>query len=207
MDTNDYKPNSHKFREDQQQKPAVQEEKRRVERVVKGPAKVKKKNGIYKFADVFISEDVGNVKDYIITDIVVPTVKKAILGAIDMILNGGSGSYGRRSSESNVSYRKYYDEPRDNRRYANTSEKRSRFDHDDIVFETRGDADAALDEMSNVIERYGFVTVADMYDMAHLSQPYTSNRYGWTDIRSAEIVRLLGGGYVIKMPKASPIDR
>ena len=41
--------------------------------------------------------------------------------------------------------------------------------------------------------------------MADLTSPYTSNKYGWTNIRSAEAVRVRDG-YILKLPKAMPID-
>ena len=195
-----YTPNSHRFKEEQKQAA----EKKEIKKVISGTAKPKT-NEFRKFTNIFISEDVKNVKEYILMDVLVPTIKKTILGAIDMILNGGSSSYSGRSSTSKVSYRKYYDDPRDDRRSSNAT-VRTRFDYDDISFPSRGEAEAVREEMNNVIERYGFVTVADMYDMAGLSQPFTSNKYGWTNIRSAEVVRVGGGEYVIKLPKALPID-
>jgi hypothetical protein len=67
-------------------------------------------------------------------------------------------------------------------------------------------AESVREEMCNVIEEYGFVTVADMYDMAGLDQPYTSNKFGWTSIRSAESIRLRDGGYILKLPRPMPID-
>jgi hypothetical protein len=199
-----YQPNSHRFKEEQ--KNAPQDEKR-IEKVVRGPVKTKKKNGLSKAASLFISEDIDNVGEYLLTDWVVPTVKKAILGALDMILNGGRSSYSGRQSGSKVTYRsygKYYDDPGYERRSAGTA--RPRFDYDDIVFANRGEAEAVREEMDNVIERYGFVTVADMYDMAELPQPYTSNKFGWTSIRNAEVVRDREG-YILKLPKAMPIER
>lgn len=200
----DYTPNSHRFKEGKAEVPA----EKKVEKVVTGVAKTKKKSEVSKFADVFISEDAHNVKSYIMNDIIVPTVKKAIMGALDMILNGGSTGYSdRRPTVSKVSYARCYDDPRDSNRAVSVSN--SRFDYDDIMFTTRGDAERVLREMDAVIDEYKIITVADMYDMAGLSCPYTSQRYGWTNIRNAEVVRVRDGndyGYVIKMPKAMPID-
>ena len=59
--------------------------------------------------------------------------------------------------------------------------------------------------MQDMIDRYGVVRVDDMYDMAGLTAPYTSHRYGWTSVRNAESVRVRDG-YIIKMPRAVPID-
>lgn len=202
----DYKPNSHRFKEAQKEEPA----EKKLDKVITGVAKTKKKSGASKFVDVFISEDVHNVKSYFLNDVVVPMLKKGIMGALDMILNGGSVGYSdRRAAESKVSYRRYYDDPRDTKRASSGSSGRSRFDYDEIIFPTRVDAEAILRGMDEALAEYKVVTVADLYDMAGLSQPFTSNKFGWTSIQSAEVVRVRDGydyGYVIKLPKASPID-
>lgn len=197
-----YKPNSHKFKAEQK---ALTAEEKKVEKVVSGTAKLKKKSELGKFARIFISDDVKNVKEYIIMDVLIPTAKKAIMGAIDMALNGGNIGYNGRSSTSKVSYRNYYDARRDDRHSYNETRTRTRFDYDDIIFETRAEVEAVRDQMEEIIDRYGFVTVADFYDMADLSAPYTSNKYGWMNIRNAEPVRVRDG-YILKLPKASPID-
>ena len=90
-------------------------ERKKVEKVVTGKVKTKKKSEVSKFADVFISEDAANVKSYIIFDVLVPTIVDTIrdiaIGSLDMIFGRGTGrNRSGRSSSSNptyVSYRKY----------------------------------------------------------------------------------------------------
>ena len=62
-----------------------------------------------------------------------------------------------------------------------------------------------ISKMDEIIDTYGIVTIADFYDLAGVTGDYTTNNYGWTNIRSAEVVRVRDG-YIIKMPKAMPID-
>lgn len=202
-----YKPNSHRSKEGQKETSIA---KRKVEQVVKGKVKTKKKSDLRKFTDVFISEDAANVKSYVFMDVLVPAVKKAISDivrdGIDMILYGETGHRKKRSDTSYVSYRSYSDK-RDDRRYANDSRSRTGLDYDDLVFNSRGDVEAVREQMNDVIDRYGFVTVADFYEMAdpNLTPPYTSNKYGWVNIRNAEPVRVRDG-YILKLPRAMPID-
>lgn len=202
----DYKPNSHRFREDQKSLAPV--EKKKVEKVVKGSVKTKKKGSISKLSDVLISEDANNVKSYILLDVLVPTVKKAIVDivtdAVNMIFLGGTGRSKTTSSSNYISYNRLA-EPRD--RYDSSSPRAgSRFDYENIVFASRVDAEAIIEQMNDIISSYGFVTVADLYDMADLSHPYTSNDYGWTSIVSAAVIHVRDG-WVIKLPKARPIDK
>ena len=201
-----YTPNSHKYKEEQ--KHAASEEKR-VTKVVKNPVKTKT-NEVRKLADIFISEDIANVKSYIFMDVLVPAIKKAIYdivtNGIDMFLYGGSGKNKSNSTSSKVSYRNYY-EKKNNNGYRGSENVQSRngFDYDDIIFSNRGEAEAVKQQMHDVIDQYGIVTVADLYDMAGLTAPYTSQKYGWMSVGSAEAVRVRDG-YMLKLPRAVPID-
>ena len=60
--------------------------------------------------------------------------------------------------------------------------------------------------MDELISIYGFVSVADLYDMVGITQPYTYNKYGWTNLNSASATKLRGGGYLLNLPKALPLD-
>ena len=60
--------------------------------------------------------------------------------------------------------------------------------------------------MDELIATYGVVRVADFYELVGVTGNYTDNKYGWTDIRNASVVRARDGGYIIKLPKAFPID-
>ena len=208
MNEQEYKSNSYKSREEQTKNP---ETEKRVEKVVQGKVEAKKKP-IHRFTDVFISEDIANVKSYILMDVLVPAIKKAVsdivTNGIDMILYGESGRSKNRSSGSKISYVNYYDRRNDDRRYdePRNSSSRGGLNYDDLKFERRRDAEAVLDQMSEVIEHFGFVTVSDMYDMADVTAPFTGNKYGWTNVRNAEVVSTRDG-YLIKLPKAQLIDR
>jgi len=203
----EYQSNSHRSRESQAEEPA--QEKRVVEKVVSGQVTTRENKG-RKFRDVFISEDAANVKSYIVMDVLVPAIKNAISAvvkdSIDMIFGTSSSSGRAKTVGSRVSYRNYYDDPRDSRRdYDNYS---SRFDYDDIVYTTRGDAEAVRRMMIDTIRKYGIVTVADMYDMSGEVPPHTAFKYGWMNMRSIETIepRRVRDGYILALPKASPID-
>lgn len=203
-----YTPNSHKYKDEQKNAPA---EEKRVTKVVKGPVKTKK-NEARRFADIFISEDISNVKNYIFMDVLVPAIKKAVYdivtNGIDMFLYGGSGRNKSNSSSSKVSYRNYYERKDNNNsgyRGSENAKPRNSFDYDDIIFGNRGEAEAVKQQMQDVIGRYGVVTVADLYDMADLTAPYTSQKYGWMDVSGAEAIRTRDG-YMLKLPRAVPID-
>ena len=200
-----YPANSRKSREEQKQLP---QKKNRVEKVVTGQARTKKKSEVRKLADNFLAEDMSSIKNYAITDVLIPSVKKAIKdivsNGIDMLLYGGSGD--RRDSRADrVSYRKYSDKGDDYRRYSENRNRSFYFDSD-VIVDTRGEAEEILRRMDDLIATYGMASVADLFDLAGLSCEYTDNKYGWTSIRTAEVIRARDGGYAIKMPRAMPID-
>lgn len=183
-------------------------EGKRAEKVVHGKVKTKK-NNTRKLTDVFITEDAANVKNYVLFDVIVPSIKKAlydlVVGALDMTLFGGrGGGNSKRSISDKVSYRDYNSiSKRDERSYGNTRTT-SGYSYDDIVLETRGEAESVLSRMDEIIEEYDSVRVADLYDLVGITGDYTDNKYGWTNIRNARVVRTRDG-YKIEMPRALPL--
>jgi hypothetical protein len=200
---NDYKPNSHRYKEEQKNK----ETEKKIEKVVTGKVITKKKNGFTKLASEIISEDAKNVKSYIIGDVLIPAMKKAIsdivTNGIDMILYGGSRP-GKRSTADRISYSGYYGGSTSSREPRTVSTYNG-YSFDDIILATRGEAQDVLDRMDEVIESFGVVSVADLYDLVGITGRYTDNKYGWTNLRDAEVIRVRDG-YMIKMPRAKVLD-
>ena len=201
----DYKSNSHKSKENTtDSKPAGQK------KVISGTATRKKKSEMSKIAGSVIAEDAANVGNYIMQDVLIPSLKKAIsdivTNGIDMLLYGETGVTKRRESgsSSRVSYRSYYDkrEPGNSGAYKRSN---SYYDFDEVVVDSYAEADRILSRMDEQIVDCGSVCVGDMYDYAGLPMNWTDNKYGWTDIRDARPERTRDGKYVIRMPKAKPI--
>lgn len=195
----EYKPNSNKARE--------QHEEKKVRRVATGPVKTRKKSDAQKLADIFVTEDMDSVKSYIFLDILVPAIKRAIsdivTNGIDMILYGETGHTKRNSGGSRVSYNSLYDSDRNSSR--TVTRGRTGFDYNQVEFDNRADADAVLAELDDLMAQYHVVSVMDFYVAAGVPTDYTHQKYGWTDIRSAGVIRTRNG-YIIKMPKAMPLD-
>ncbi len=196
----EYKPNSHKSKENPQQS-AILEKK--IEKVIDGSAKTRKKKGVHKLAGVFLSDDVDHVKSYILEDILLPAIKDFILDTVKALL-GVSGRTGKSSTASKVSYRSYYDKEND-RRSDRFPKARTGYDYDDIVLDNRGEAEDVLSRMDELISVYGLVSVADLYDLVGVTGNYTDNKYGWTDIRSASVIKVRDG-YMLKLPRVLPLN-
>ena len=207
MNDLNYRSNSHKSKE---QSSAVPEKK--FDKITSGDIKTQKKSGASKLVETFISEDIHNVKSYVVSDVIVPAFKKLaydiITDAAAMFFYGDEGR-NKRSGGNNVakvSYSNFYDQ-RDSNRFSRDDPRSvsNRLDYEDLVFATRGDAEAVRMLMRDAIDRYGHVTVNDMYDACGKTAPWTADKYGWTNLSTATVVNTRDG-YKIKLPSARPID-
>ena len=211
-----YKPNSHKSKAEEKEP----EKEKKIEKVVTGEVISKKKSGMRKFGDVFLSEDVSNVKNYIFTDILLPAGKKVIsdvvtnivdtisdviANGIEMALYGEVGKSRSKSTSSRHSYTEFYERPGRTRMDPVQARIRTAYDIDDIIVKTRGDAEDVLSRMAELIATYGTVSVADLYEMVGKTGTYTDNNYGWTDVRTGSPVRL-HDGYLLRLPRPMPLD-
>lgn len=198
-----YKPNSHKSKEQQEPVP-----EKKLEKVVQGKVTTKKKSEVSKLADIFVPGDVANVKSYVVMDVLVPAVKKAIsdivTNGIDMILYGESGRTRKSGPASRVSYSQYYDRDRV-RRDREPVAPRANYSYNDILLNNRGEAEEVLARMDELVATYGMVSVADLNELVGITGNYTDNNYGWTNIKSAYVQRVRDG-YLLKLPRAIPID-
>lgn len=204
---NDYTPNSHKFREGQQ---TTAEERKKPEKVISGTAKVKKKTGAQKFADVFIADDISTVKHYFIYEVVIPILKGAICDigkrGLDGLFGGKKSGYSD-SRVDKVAFRDYSAISRfDSVPYTGSESKRV-YSYDKVIIDTRGEAEEIIVRMDEIMKEYGNVSVADFYELAGVTDyDFTAHDYGWKDIRSADVLRV-GEGYMLKLPKAFPINK
>ena len=178
------------------------EEKKKIEKVVSGPVKVKKKSGFRTFLGNIFNDDTDSMKSYIVNDVIIPAIKKGISETVNIILGGVPGQ-GSRSTAQKVSYRRYYDEPS----YSTREPAQTKYDYDEIAFASRGDAEGVLTQMCDLIETYGQCSLADMYEAAGMSCDYTYNNYGWTNLSSSSTRRTRNGEYVLDLPKPRPLKR
>lgn len=201
----DYRSNSIKSKtEDVTEAPP-----KKVEAVVSGQVKTKEKTGWQKFVSRFISEDMDDIGNYILSDVLIPAGKKLIVDVVDsLVYPGGRGSASRSSGGPNtVSFRNYRAEQE---RRSSNSVRRSNYtqsvlDYDSLIFNSRVEAETVLQKMMEMLETYGLVSIADMYDLAGVTHPFTYDKYGWYDLRNSDVIRT-NEGYYIKTPKVVSLD-
>lgn len=211
MENYNFKPNSHKYKAEQAELSEKKIEKKEIEKVIKGVAKVRKKSPMRKFMDTFITGDIESVKEYALNDVIVPFVKKAlydiITGCADIFIYQGKGHKKHTTKAGNISYQSFYN---GGDRFGGSSSSApkttSGYSPDDIVVSTYSDAEDVLNRMNEIIENYGMVSVADLYDLVGIPDEYTDQKYGWKNLRNAEPVRV-NDGYLLKLPKVTSLDK
>lgn len=180
-----------------------------IEKVVQGEIRTKKRS---RFAELFIKEDIGYVKKYVVSDVIIPAILDTIVNAgtnaLNMIFYGEPKKGNSRGSSrlSRISYNKYYDDRDDDRRDRYRDRDRRDYNYDDIEFDNRGDAEEVLDRLFELIQEYKIVSINDYYDLVGKHGNFTDEKYGWTDLRSAHVERTYGGRYFIKLPRAVPLN-
>jgi len=186
------------------QKDTTKQKREKIEPVVSGKVKKKGKSFGEKVVDNFINEEVDDVKGYLISDVLVPTVKKTIIDVIKMFFYGRTSGPGGPGVDI-VSYNRMSG----GRTYlmgSSTMPKRtSRKTFDDIWFENRGDVETVVDNLNEIMATYHVVSVADLFELSNQNTVFTDNRFGWTDLGAMRVIQS-GGGYILKMPPPRPID-
>lgn len=204
MEIEDYKPNSHKYRE-----AVARGEQPEAKKIVQGNTTSKKISTGRKIKNEFFKTDIHDIMDYVIFDVGIPKtlqlIGELIHGAVDMTF--GTDSRKLNSSGSRLSYTRFYDERRDERRpisYGDRS-RRDVYDYNEISFDSKGDAIDVLNELIAEINEYGSTNVGRFYKMAGQPTMSTDFNYGWTTLRGADVVRNRDGSYSIDLPRAIPI--
>lgn len=213
----DLEPNSHKYREEKKIERAEevlveQEKPPKAKPVVSKNAVVQTKKTVgQKFKDVFVQEDVGTVKKYVMDEVVVPGFKNLILDCLSMFFFKEAYSGRRRRYDDDddyVPYSSYYGGKRKHRK----KKKRDYDEEDDeatdyrnIVLKHREDAEEVVAELRRRIKKYGRASVADLFDLIQITGKYTDNNWGWEDPNAIGIKRV-SNGYLIDVDEAELLD-
>lgn len=199
MNEFDFKPNSHKYKQEQKEK--AEREKKFDKPIVTTPVKTRKKS---KFAELFLADDASSLGSYILKDMIIPKAKNFIVEVVDVLLNGGNTRTSFRNTRAGqISFIDY--SSKSSSFTSSENKTRTGYAYEDIVVSSRAEAEEVLTRLDEAIETYGMVSIADLYDLVGKSSDYTDQKYGWKHLRGADAQRV-ADGYWIKLPKAIPLD-
>jgi hypothetical protein len=161
-------------------------EEKKVESVVSGAVQRRKKPLGKRFQDTFFNGDARGTAGFVVASVLIPAAK-------DMLVETGQQFiermvYGETRPPASMSRR-----------------ARARHDFDEIVLESRGEAEEVLDRMFDLLSRYDSVSVADLYELTGIQSAHTDQKWGWPDLRGSQVTRTRTGGYVIDLPEPSPL--
>jgi hypothetical protein len=199
-----------------QKEASIPEERVKIEKVITGAVIERKKGFGRKIRDHFQGEnDMQSIGSYIFWDVIVPKVRDL---AFDAINEGASRAfYGdtRRNTSSGATTRPTVRHTAYNRiGYQSTQEprtisQRARQTHEfaqEILLPTLGEAEKVLDTLLEYVEKYGFVSVMDLYDAVGITGgEFTDEKHGWDDLRTAKTSRVREG-YLLDLPPTKQRD-
>lgn len=203
-----YPANSHKERDK-----AAQEERPKVEKVITGEVVQRKKGLGRKVAETFTGDDMSSVGSYILFDVIIPMTKDMVVDALTQGIQRKFYGDTRRSSvrggsaTRHTAYNRMSNGINREDRPSRPMSQRARANHDfdEIVLSERGEAEEVLERLGDLVDNYDVATVSDLYEMVGITGSFTDNKWGWTDLRGAEITRIRGG-FLLDLPKPGPLD-
>lgn len=195
-------------------------EREKIEPVVINPVENRKKPLLKRIANIFIGGDSKSVVNYVLMDVLVPQAKEMLAEAtsqgIERMIYGESRpshrrGYSARPAGGPTPYNRYAvrgNNPlgragSDDRRPV--AEPRSQ-DVDDLLFATRIEAETTLDRMYDMLQNYETVSVADLNSLISRSSSYTDQKWGWTSLAGSRIFPDRSRGYILELPRVTPID-
>lgn len=196
-------------------------EEKNVERVVKGDVVRRKRPLNKRMREVFVGEDdARNVWGHVFLDVMVPAVKDMVADAVstgvERMLFGDSRSPSRRGRQRSpygqhnyTPYSSHYASTRPvAREDPRTMSRRGRTAHDfdEIILDSRAEAEEVIDGLMNLIAQYDIAQVSDLYTLVGIQPSFTDDKYGWTDLRGASVTRVRSG-YLLDLPRPEVLER
>ncbi len=164
-----------------------------------------------KFLSEFLADDIHSIKEYILWDVLLPAVKNAIsdtiTNGIDMLLFGQTRGRVSNTVKRITPYNSFsggrnrivkFNEPQQPKRNL------AGYSYQEVILASRPEAEDVLAHMRMYLERYGVVSVSDLYDAVGEVPDMQDTKWGWTDLTGACIQRR-SDGFIIVMPRVESI--
>ena len=211
MDNPEFPPNSEVSKR-------VSEDKN-LKRVTSGEAVRKKRSLRKRFSESFVAGDAKTATRFVMLDVLLPAAKDMVVEAVssgfEKLIYGESRRYrGITRPQSGptgyVNYGRYSGPMGSTESRLSSSQRalsrqaRARHDFDEIVLDSRSEAEQVIDRLFEVVSRYESATVADLYELVGLSSTHTDHKWGWTDLHGTGVSRVRDG-YLLDLPDPIPL--
>lgn len=207
METPDYPANN------EASKRGTSEDKN-VARVTSGEAVRRKKNLRRQFTETFVAGDAKSAVRFVVMDVLLPAAKDMIVDAgsqgIEKLIFGDARRRGSSPPQSGPTGYVNYNRQSPMSRFtspqrAMSRQARSQHNFDEIVLESRTEAEEVIDRLFDLVRQYDTASVADLYELVGLGSAHTDHRWGWTNLSGAGVARVRGG-YLLDLPNPHPLD-
>lgn len=210
-------PNSHKYKEERSKSAEKPKSREKISPVIDRKQVVSTKKPLSKkIIEMFIGDDVKDLKKWLIQDKLIPGLKHMVLDTASMLFFGevlnrydeyrGGYRYGK------TNYRGYYSNGNSSNRTRSRNsdrnsyrERNDKVDARNIIVRNREDAECIVEEMCGRIRSTGSVSVAEMLDMIDVPGEYTDNNWGWDNERDIGI-RRVSNGFLIDVNEPKYLD-
>lgn len=167
--------------------------------------------------DAFISNERGNIKDHVIFDVVIPSIKNAISDVvsdgINMLLFGEK----KKSSSKNgtiTPYGSFWASSISNEKKWNTDTETRKTSslsrYSEACWETKEDAMIMLNCMSELIEATRCITVAQFYGLINDPDNFpiesVHNKWGWKTLADVRTWKISEGRWGLTLPRPQRLD-
>lgn len=208
----DYQGNTDKSKDEN--KPEKQ-----IEKVVTGEVVQKPKTIGRKFKEIFFGGDLRAASRYVAGDVLLPALRNLLVDmtskGIERIVYGetrfrrGSSNEYRPRVSYNASYNNpIYRDPRDPRLtrplLPDQPHRQMRKESMDLVLASKEEAEAVVEKLIDIIDKYEVVSWADLCEIVGLPSSHVDNKWGWTYLTNVDI-RQTRDGYLIDLPALEAI--
>ena len=197
--------------------PNSEASKKKIERVTSGDPVRKKKSLRKQFSETFVAGDMKSAVQYVMFDVLLPAAKDMVVEAgsagIEKLIFGESrrrrGATPPQAGPTGyVSYNRYSGPMGTGLNAAQrviSRQSRARHDFDEIVLDSRVEAEEVIDRLFDLVSRYESATVADLYELVGLASTHTDHKWGWTDLQGSGVSRVRDG-YLLDLPDPEPLN-
>lgn len=185
-------------------------EKKQAKKVATGT--IKEKSFKQKVRDAFISDEVHDIKSYVVFDVIIPAIKETVrnlfVNSLDMALFGKvrkTANTEQRGGSTYIAYDRLYQS-----RGSNDVQPRQQKggaplrvnELDRVVFKDKADAIDVLSYMMDNLEEYHVASIADFLSAADLPISPIHHKWGFYDLSTASVEELPdGSGFFIRLPR------
>lgn len=187
----------------------VKEVKDPVNKIIEGKVTTRKIPWYKRFAHSLVADDTQSMGDWVMQEVIIPSIRNLISdtvrGSTDRLLYGTARARGPARIGERPGLRTRYDQMSDHEpRRMLSRDARARHDFNDVVLDSRTEAIEVIEALIDRVDRYQSATVADLYDLVGVTGSFADQRWGWTDLRTAD-VRQVRGGFLLDLPSPEPL--